>query len=473
MSNRVHSVFVKLTVWSMFLAVAAVGCSRGSGSTGSVGTTRSASTTGTGGPTSSTAGTTGNTVALAPVSEADVEALAAGSAAFVEALAARSAAFGWDLYARLRGSEKGKNVFVSPYSIATAMAMCQDGAKGNTEKELAQALHLDLAKEQLHPAFQKLAHDLQTTSDVKIRIANALAITGGGVRDEFKSLLHLSYDAELFSAADVGPINAWVKRKTEGKIPMILDALDPNSVAVILNAIYFKGNWLVQFDPNLTQEQPFELGAGKEVNAPLMYRKGRVKLMETPGFQAVELSYRGDAFSMVVLLPIKIDGLPGLERSLNAENFKSWIARLDKSRKQEVELYLPKFKVATEYNLTPTFQRLGVKDAFQEGKADFSGIAGTPGSVSIGKIVHKAFVEVNEEGTEAAAATAVEGHVRLAGHRSPEFRADHPFLFLIRHKPTGAVLFVGRLLNPNPSGAVTAGHEYRPSTPSTPKWQLH
>jgi serpin B len=471
MSNRVRSVFVKLTVWSMFLAVAAVGCSRSSRSTGSGGTTRSASTTGTGGPTSSTAATTGNTVALAPVSHADVEALAA-----------RSAAFGWDLYAQLRGSEKGKNVFVSPYSIATAMAMCQDGAKGNTEKELAQALHFDLAKDNLHRALRKLAFDIQTTSNVKIRIANALALTGGGVREEFKTLLHVTYDAELFSARDVGPINAWVKRKTEGKIPMILDALDPNSVAVILNAIYFKGNWLVQFDPNLTQEQPFKLGGGKEVNAPLMYRKGRVKLMETPGFQAVELSYKGDAFSMVVLLPKKIDGLPELEKSLNAENFKTWIAGLENSWEQKVDLYLPKFKLETKYdNLIPTFQRLGVKDAFREGKANFSGIGGSPGSIYVGKIVHKAFVEVNEEGTEAAAATAVQMVPASASPPPPEFRADHPFLFLIRHKPTGAVLFVGRLLNPNPLGAVTAGHEYRPSTPkarpstpSTPdEWLTH
>jgi serpin B len=401
--------------------------------------------------------------ALAPVADAEVKALAPVADAEVKALAARSAAFGWDLYARLRKSEKGKNIFVSPYSIATAMAMCQDGAKGNTEKELARALHFSLAKEKLHPAFQKLARDLQATSDVKLRIANGLALTSGEVREEFKTLLHLTYDAELFNAGDVGPINAWVKSKTEGKIPTILEELNPNSVAVILNAIYFKGNWLVQFDPTLTQEQPFKLGAGKEVSAPFMYRKGWIKLMETPGFQAVELSYKGDAFSMVVLLPKKIDGLPELEKSLNAENLKAWIAGLEKSQKRKIELYLPKFKLETEYNLTPTFQRLGVKDAFQEGKADFSGMGGTPGRIYVGEIVHKAFVEVNEEGTEAAAATAWGFKVANIEDRPPEFRADHPFLFLIRHKPTSAVLFVGRLLNPNPSGTVTTGHKYRPS----------
>lgn len=456
MSNRVRSVFAKLTVWSMFLAVAAVGCSRGSRSARSSGATRAATPSRTGGATSSTAGSPENAMAVSPVPEADVESVAAGSAAF-----------GWDLYVRLRESEKGKNVFVSPYSITTAMAMCKDGAKGNTEKELAQALHLAMAKEKLDPAFRKLAHDLQASSDVKLRIANGLALTSGEVREEFKTLLHLTYDAELFNAGDVGPINAWVKSKTEGKIPTILEELNPNSVAVILNAIYFKGNWLVQFDPTLTQEQPFKLGAGKEVSAPFMYRKGRVKLMEMPGLQAVELSYKGDAFSMVVLLPEKIDGLPELEESLNAEDFKTWIAGLEKSGEQEVELYLPKFKVATEYNLTPTFQRLGVKDAFQDGKADFSGMGDRPGSIWIGQIVHKAFVEVNEEGTEAAAATAVHMVARSLPPPPPVFRADHPFLFLIRHKPTGAVLFVGRLLNPNPSGAVTSGHKDSPSTPST------
>ena len=440
MSNRVRSVFVRLTVWSMFLAVAAVGCSRSSESMGS-----------------------GVTAALAPFSQEDVESVAA-----------RSAAFGWDLYARLRESEKDKNVFVSPYSIATAMAMCRDGAKGNTEKELARALHFDLAKEKLHRALRKLTFDIQTTSNVKILIANGLALTDGGVREEFKTLLHLTYDAELFNAGDVGPINAWVKRKTEGKIPTILEELGPNSVAVILNAVYFKGNWLDQFDRKMTNEQPFKLGAGKQVNAPLMDRKGWVKLMETPGFQAVELSYRGDDFSMVVLLPKEVDGLPELEESLNAENFKTWMVGLEDARKREVRLYLPKFKVESRYNLIPMFQLMGVKDAFREGKADFSGIGGSRGSIYVGNIVHKAFVEVNEEGTEAAAVTAME-YVRKGrpSPRMPEFRADHPFLFLIRHKPTGAVLFVGRLLNPNPLGAVTTGHQYRPSAPSTPEWQVH
>ena len=449
-----------MTVMSaLVITVFAIGCSSGGGPTGSGGTIGPASTTSTGGAISSTAGATGNIAA--PVSDADVESVAA-----------RSAAFGWDLYARLRESEKDKNVFVSPYSIATAMAMCQDGAKGNTGKELAQALHFARANEELHPAFQKLAHDFEATSQVKIRIANGLALTGGGVREEFKTLLHLTYDAELFRGGDVGPINVWVKRKTEGQIHTILEELNPNSAAVILNAIYFKGNWLVQFDPKLTREQPFKLGAGKEVNAPLMYRKGTVKLMETPGFQAVELSYKGDAFSMVVLLPKRIDGLPELEKSLNAENFRTWIAGLEQSREEKVELYLPKFKLETKYDdLIPTFRRLGVKDAFGV-KADFSGIGGSPGDLHIGLIRHKAFVEVNEEGTEAAAATAVEFVKRGLSSRTPEFRADHPFLFLIRHKPTGAVLFVGRLLNPNPVGAVTTGHRYRPSTPSTPEWQV-
>jgi serpin B len=447
-------------MWSMLLAaVAAAGGNGGRGGAGSGGTTRAATPPRTGGATSSVAGSPDNSMALAPVPEADVESVAAGSAAF-----------GWDLYAQLRESEKEENVFVSPYSIATAMAMCKDGAKGNTEKELAHALHLAMAKEKLDRAFRKLAQDLQATSDVKLRIANGLALTGPpGVREEFKTHLHLTYDAELFSAGGVGPINAWVKSKTEGQIPKILDTLNPNSVAVILNAVYFKGNWLVRFNPKLTKERPFNLGAGKQVNAPLMYRKGRVKLMETPGFQAVELPYKGDAFAMVVLLPKKIAGLPELESSLNAKNAGTWIARLEKARGREVALYLPRFKLATECKkLIRTFRRLGVNDAFGP-KADFSGIGGSPGFIFIGNIVHKAFVEVNEQGTKAAAASAVELVSRAPGINPPvpEFRADHPFLFLIRHKPSGAVLFVGRLSNPNPTGTVTPERKHRPSPPGT------
>jgi serpin B len=335
-----------------------------------------------------------------------------------------------------------------------AMAMCQAGAKGNTEKELAKALHFTLPNERLHPAFRRLAYDIQATPDVKIRIANGLCLApaGGLVSGEFKSLLQEVYGAELFRAEDAGPVNAWVSRKTEGKIPKIIEMLSPDTACVILNAIYFKGGWPDKFDASLTEVQPFRLGGGKELKAPLMYRFGRTRLKAFEGFQAAELPYKGNGFSMVVLLPTEVDGLSKLEDSLTAENVKTWLDKLDKGYEQDIHLYLPKFKAETSYELVPTFESLGVRDAFQSGNADLSGIGGRPGDIAIARIVHKAFVEVNEEGTEAAAATAVMDvytSSRDADRPSPPtFRADHPFVFLIRHKPSGAVLFIGRLANP-------------------------
>lgn len=357
--------------------------------------------------------------------------------------------FSTELYRKLGASEG--NLFFSPYSISSALGMTYAGARGNTAKEMGEVLHFQLEQAGLNSAFRGLNRELAAAargSGQKLNIANALVMTGGNLSGEFRTTLKDYYDAEFFSGG-LDVINGWVKKKTEGKIDKILEELSANSVCVILNAIYFKGAWEVQFEKKSTREAPFSLSANEHVKVPLMYQKSDLKILEEKGFQAVSLPYKGRSLSMVVLLPKAVDGLPALEKQLAAGELAGWLARLDDQPDRKVSLYLPKFKLETGYDLGSPFQEMGMKDAFREGVADFTGMGWKKGLLWIGQIKHKAFVEVNEEGTEAAAATAVEMVTKSAPVREPVFRADHPFFFMIRDNRTGTILFMGRLTDPS------------------------
>jgi serpin B len=284
-------------------------------------------------------------------------------------------------------------------------------------------------------------------SGQKLNSANALVLTGGDVGGGYKALLKANYDAEIFNGG-LDTINTWVKGKTEGKIDKILEALDTNSVCVLLNAIYFKGIWHSQFMKSSTSDAPFSVSATRKTSVPLMYQKSDFKIMEENDFQAVSIPYKGNNLSMVILLPRPAAGLAALEKQLTPQALNGWLAKLNKERVQKVRLYLPKFKLETGYDLKNPFQKMGINDAFQENSADFRGMGFLKkGDVWIGQIKHKAFVEVNEEGTEAAAATAVE-MVTKSVHHDPIFRADHPFLFIIRDNASGSILFLGRVVDP-------------------------
>jgi len=356
-------------------------------------------------------------------------------------------AFAVQLYREL-GSKEG-NLFFSPHSVSSALAMTYAGARGNTAKEMKDVLHFQLGQADLHHAFKSLNRELAATArkaGQKLNIANALVLTGGDVSGEFKTILKDSYDAEVFSGG-LETINGWVKQKTEGKIEKILEELSSDSVCVILNAIYFKGVWESQFRKSSTHEAPFSVSGSNKVTVPLMYQEGDYKILTEKDFQAVTLPYKGNSLSMVVLLPKTVDGLAALEQQLTSQSLKGWLAKLNAQQPQKIELYLPKFKLETSYDLKPPFQKMGMKDAFL-GKADFSGMGWPKGRLFIGQIKHKAFVEVNEEGTEAAAATAVE-MVTKSAMSNPVFRADHPFLYLIRDNQSDAILFMGRMANPS------------------------
>ena len=368
--------------------------------------------------------------------------------------------FAFDLYARLKGGEG--NLFLSPYSISTALAMTYAGARGRTADQMAQVLHLPSSGEAVHAAYAALQNDLNAAGPgapgYELIVANRLwGQKGHAFLPEFLALLEARYGAGLeqldFARATEAArqtINGWVEEKTREKIkdllkPGILNAM---TRLVLTNAIYFKGKWAGPFNEKATREEDFFITPEKKVAAPLMHRTAKFGYFEGDGLQALELPYQGDRLAMVVLLPKRNvppgakDGLAAREASLSSEKVAEWIGKL---RRRKVEVALPRFKTTAEFSLGDTLVAMGMTDAF--GRADFSGMTGTR-DLFISAVIHKAFVDVNEEGTEAAAATAVVIRPLNGGGSPPAFRADHPFLFLIRDTKTGAILFLGRILDP-------------------------
>jgi serpin B len=365
-----------------------------------------------------------------------------------QSLVKGNSAFALDLYRMLK-SEEG-NLFISPFSVSSALAMTYAGARGETEKEMARALHFELAQDALPPAFRKLFSDLENNcgENNRLAIANGLCLTGGDVGAEFKKLLADYFAAEIFKG-DLSRINAWVSKKTEGRIKEILKKLMPNSVCVLLNAVYFKGVWKTPFEKKNTSEQPFTLATGKTVTVPLMRKKHHFRLIKENDFSVLELPYEGEHLSMLVLLPDKHDGLSELEKKLDAKLLQRIVRLLGSKRLEDVKVYLPRFRIESDLmDLMPPLKSLGMHIAFDPLKADFQGMGWPKGALWISQVKHRAFVEVNEEGTEAAGATAVEMQTRSMPQYSI-FRADHPFLFIIRDKTTGSILFLGRVVDPS------------------------
>ncbi len=378
-------------------------------------------------------------------------------------------AFAADLYAKL-AVEKG-NLFFSPNSIETALVMTYAGARGQTAEEMAKVLHLPVGpnlKERfspakVHQAFGEFLKDLNAEKGpdgkprgYQLAVANALwGQKGFAFLPDFLGLVKDNYAAGFsevdFMADTEGSrktINDWVEKQTQDKIKELIKKgmLDGRTRLVLTNAIYFKSSWAKQFRKDATKDEPFHLAGGNDVKAPLMHRTGDYGYFEEDAFQGLKLPYANNELSMVVLLPKKADGLADLEKALSAEKLDGWMKKFDGD---EVIVTLPKFKTTCEFNsMENQLQALGMKDAFT-GAADFSGMDGKK-DLFITKVVHKAFVDVSEEGTEAAAATAVimAGSAPGGARPVPVFRADHPFIFLIRHEKTGAILFMGRVTDP-------------------------
>ena len=369
-------------------------------------------------------------------------------------------AFALSLYQKLSSTEG--NLFLSPFSISTALAMTFAGARGNTAREMAAALHFSVEGEELHSAFAGLKRNLleaKREGGVRLKVANALwPQQGYPFLPEYLALLERYYgttatpvDYARATEQARQTINQWVERETEQKIKDLIPSgiLNPLTRLVLTNGIYFKGDWASQFKKSATRDAPFYGSRGSSINVPMMTQQHRFRYGERDDLQILELPYAGKELSLVVLLPRRVDGLPELERALTPEGLADWTGRL---REQEVVAFLPKFKVISQFRVDAALKALGMGDAFSPERADFAGMDGKPHWLYIGAVLHKAFVDVNEEGTEAAAATGVVVGITSARVQPPMFRADHPFVFLIRDNQTGSILFMGRVVDPTRRG---------------------
>ena len=365
-------------------------------------------------------------------------------------------AFAVALYGQLH--KQTGNLFFSPESISTALTMAYAGARGDTAAEMAKTLHFTLPPDQLHPAMGALLRDLNTPqAGYQLSVANALwAQHGYTFLESFLKLLKTDYDAGLnqvdFQGASEtarSTINRWVEQKTQDKIKDLLQpgSLKPDTRLVLTNAIYFKGDWETPFDKTLTKDEDFHLSPAQTKTTPLMHRQGGFNYFNGGTFQALAIPYKGKDLSMVILLPNEVGGLSSLEQSLTWSKAQEWLRQLAPVSK--VVVTVPKFKMTRQFELGATLGAMGMPAAFS-GTADFSGMTGKR-DFSISEVIHKAYVDVNEEGTEAAAATAITMRalaMRAPVQPPPVFRADHPFVFLIRDNRSEGILFMGRVADP-------------------------
>ena len=365
--------------------------------------------------------------------------------------------FAIDFYSQV-SQESDENIFFSPWSISTAFAIAHEGAKGNTAKEMQNVFGFSSNETQRQNDFKSVNDELnQKDSSYKLQVANALWLAN--FFEPLKEYVNVSknyYDSEVSTVDFVGSegvdtINSWVAEKTNEKIKSILASGSTNELTrlIITNAIYFKGTWVTQFDEENTKDQDFTVDSETMIKTPMMnlYQSQQV-YGETVEIKILELPYEGDKLSMLLLLPKEIDGIDDLENSLTVDNLKQWRESLSIHDVRTVSV--PKFELETKYGLIPPLQKLGLNDAFNEIKADFSGIS-TSEQLFITTALHKAYVDVNEEGTEAAAVTAIGVGVTSVDPNPPPvftFVADHPFVFLIQDNETGNILFIGRMVSP-------------------------
>jgi serine protease inhibitor len=365
--------------------------------------------------------------------------------------------FALDLYKQIKNSDG--NLFFSPYSISTALAMTYAGARGNTKKQMTDVMHFSSSNKSIHSSYSDLNAQLkkvQKKGDVELNIANALwAQKGFNFIPEFTTLTSKYYEAAFEQLDFKGNaeaarrrINSWTAEQTKDRIQNVIPSgiIDAFTRLILTNAIYFKGNWASKFKKHLTTDQPFWISSDSSRQTPMMHQIEEFNYAENDIVQILELPYTGNDLSMIVLLPKERDGISQLENSLTIEKLNTWTGDLER---REVDISLPKFKMDWQLDMASTLTKLGMIDAFKYGPADFSGIDGSR-ELYISAVLHKAYVDVNEEGTEAAAATAVVMTLGAVLVRPIIFLADHPFIFLIRENFSGCILFIGRLVNPTP-----------------------
>jgi serpin B len=437
------------------------------------------------------AGTLAVTLAFAPGTCMSAQAEDTGQ---VRALTAAYNASGHDLFVKF--AAKPGNIVFSPYSIGTAMAMALAGARGDTATEMARVLRHTLPREAIDvanagalatlngydkgvpPCPQSMAFDrmlnceaplpkdgvctigdrigercvtgARFVASARLKAVNALMLPnpyGDAVLPAYVRLLNDTYRAEVFRGATVDDVNGWVSRQTEGRIDRLIDRIDPDVVAMILNAVYFNATWQVPFFKTDTRDDDFNLAPTERVKVATMHREGFFAVLAGAGYRAVRLPYSVGALSMVVVLPDDIAGAADLARDLDAAKVAALFRDLKDHKK--LKLALPRFKTSFETELKDVFKQAGMIRAFDQNLADFSAMfARSDIRPAIGAVVHRAVIDVNEEGTEAAAATLVAMRTSANWAQPEPFVVDRPFLFYIVDEASGAILFQGRISDP-------------------------
>ncbi|MBI2266364.1 MAG: serpin family protein [Armatimonadetes bacterium] len=384
--------------------------------------------------------------------------------------------FAVELYSKLAERKEG-NLFLAPLGISTALAMTYAGAEGETSKEMGRVLHFnELPKENLHQAFGRVTKDLTSRldrEDCTFTVANRIWTQDGArVEEKFQKTVNDAYGApaETLDFKDsqgaTETINSWVAEKTKDKIKDLIPpgVLNEDTRMVLTNALYFKADWADKFDPRQTFDAPFQTQEGQAVDAPTMHQTGTFKygefnldeektaspvskpyFMDSPAVQVLELPYSGDDLSMVFILPKDRQTLSRVEKSLKADQVNDWLGQLSEKK---VITSIPKFNLTSSFKMKEVLSEMGMDGAFSDG-ADFSGIS-RKDNLTIGDVIHKATVEVNEQGAEGGAGTAVVMVLESCIMRDPYFTADHPFLFAIRDKNAG-ILCMGRVSDPTRS----------------------
>ena len=366
--------------------------------------------------------------------------------------------FAFDLYSKYESNEG--NIFFSPYSISTALAMTYEGARGQTATEMQSVFHFPENEFSRRSSYRELYDQLNKKNQhYELNTANALwAEQNFKFLDEYFSVVNKFYDGKVTNLDFKqqpenarSTINNWVEDQTNNKIRNLipLGLINDMTRLVLTNAIYFKGEWVQQFNEEQTKEQDFRVAAGNNVKIKMMQKTDGDAIfgyIQADRLQILEMPYSGEDLSMLILLP-EDDDTRSLEKSLNRKKLAEWTEKLEEKR---VNVYIPRFKFETKYFMEDTLSKMGMPIAFSD-NADFSGMTGAK-DLKISKVIHQTFIEVNEEGTEAAAATAVimkEFAIAGPGPQIPTFRADHPFIFIIQQKETGNILFMGRVSDPN------------------------
>ena len=362
--------------------------------------------------------------------------------------------FAFKLFREVNAHEEaGANVFVSPLSVGMALGMAYNGAAGTTRDAMQQTLELDgMTLEEVNESYQSLIALLRDLDPrVEFALANSIWYRDGiTIVPQFIDLNQRYFDAEVNALdfadpAAAGVINGWVNTQTRGKIPDIIDPpIDAQTILFLINAVYFKGDWTYRFDKDRTSPATFELANGSQTSVPMMSHESEipVRVYRDDSYTVADLWYGGKAYSMTIVIPSDPTTIDDVARDITQQQWNAWVTSLD-----SMDLYvsIPKFTLEYEIGLNDVLKALGMAQAFSPGEADFTNLYAGPERAYISEVKHKAFVDVNEEGTEAAAVTSVEFGVTSAPQR---IVVDRPFIFALRENYSGTILFMGKMVDP-------------------------